>query len=52
MRTFKEWRDNNGSAQFPTAGAYVSNRSLNEDDEYEDDEYDDEPGTTTSEVKK
>ena len=48
MKTFKEWRGNNGSAQFPAAGAYVSNARLNEDEEYEDeydeseeDEYDD-----------
>ena len=36
MRTFKEWRGNNGSAQFPAAGAYVSSSSLNENEEYED----------------
>ena len=36
MRTFKEWRGNNGSAQFPAAGVYVSSGSLNEDEEYED----------------
>ena len=36
MRTFKEWRGNNGSAQFPAAGAYTGNARLNEDEEYED----------------
>ena len=35
MRTFKEWRGNNGSAQFPAAGAYTGNARLNEE-EYED----------------
>ena len=36
MRTFKEWRGNNGSAQFPAAGVYTSNVRLNEGEEYED----------------
>ena len=36
MRTFKEWRGNNGSAQFPAAGAYTGNARLNEGEEYED----------------
>ena len=35
MRTFKEWRSNNGSAQLPAAGAYTGNARLNEE-EYED----------------
>ena len=35
MRTFTEWRGNNGSAQFPAAGAYTGNARLNEE-EYED----------------
>ena len=35
MRTFKEWRGNNDSAQFPAAGAYTGNTRLNEE-EYKD----------------
>ena len=35
MTTFREWRDNNGSAQFSAAGAYTGNARLNEE-EYED----------------
>ena len=35
MKTFKEWRGNNGSAQLPAAGVYMSRGSLNEE-EYED----------------